>query len=88
MSWKAIVEQVADQVPPTQEGAGRAPLPGRMMVGLLYLKDACDLSDDQVHVRWVESPYMWYFLNVERFKHELPCGPCSLTRSRPAKLAE
>ena len=32
-----------------------------MMVGLLYLKYAYNLSDDQVLDRWLESPYMQYF---------------------------
>ena len=48
MPWDSIVEQVADLLPPTPEGAGRASLPVRMMVGLLYLKYAYNLSDDQV----------------------------------------
>jgi len=82
MPWESIVEQVADLLPPTPEGAGRASLPVRMMVGLLYLKYAYNLSDDQVLERWLESPYMQYFTGEVYFQHELPCDPSSLTRWR------
>ena len=53
MPWDAIIEQGAELLPPTSEGAGRASLPVRMMVGLLYLKYAYDLSDDEVLERWL-----------------------------------
>ncbi|KAF0284704.1 transposase [Spiribacter roseus] len=82
MPWESIVEQVADLLPPTPEGAGRASLPVRMMVGLLYMKYAYNLSDDQVLERWLESPYMQYFTGEVYFQHELPCDPSSLTRWR------
>jgi len=52
MPWDDIVEQAAELLPPTPEGAGRASLPVRMMVGLLYLKYAYNFSDDQVLERW------------------------------------
>ena len=80
MPWDSIVEQVADLLPPTPEGAGRASLPVRMMVGLLYLKYVYNLSDDQVLERWLESPYMQYFTGEVYLQHELPCDPSSLTR--------
>jgi IS5 family transposase len=60
MAWEGIVEQVSDLLPPTPKDAGRASLPVRMMVGLLYLKYAYSLSDDQALERWLESPYMQY----------------------------
>ena len=82
MPWDSIVEQVADLLPPTPEGAGRASLPVRMMVGLLYLKYAYNLSDDQMLERWLESPYMQYSPGEVYFQHELPCDPSSLTRWR------
>ena len=53
-----------------------------MMVGLLYLKYADNLSDDQVLERWLESPYMQRFTGEVYFQHELPCDPSSLTRWR------
>ena len=53
-----------------------------MMVGLLYLKYAYNLSDDQVLDRWLESPYMQCFTGEVYFQHELPCDPSSLTRWR------
>jgi len=53
-----------------------------MMVGLLYLKYAYNLSDDQVLERWLESPTMQYFTGEVYFQHELRCDPSSLTRWR------
>ena len=61
MPWDAIVGQVADLLPPTPEGAGRASLLVRMMAGVLYLKYTDDLSNDQVLEVWLESLYMQYF---------------------------
>ena len=61
MPWDDIVEQVAELLPPIPVGAGRGSLPVRMMVGLLYLKYAYNLSDDLVLERWLGSPYMQYF---------------------------
>ncbi|MEX0385366.1 transposase [Spiribacter pallidus] len=71
MPWDSIVEQVADLLPRTREGAG-ASLPVRMTVGLLSLKYAYNLSDDQVLERWLESPYMQYFTGEVYFQDELP----------------
>ena len=42
-------------------GPGRRPLPARLVLGLLYLKHAYDLSDEAVCARWLENPYYQYF---------------------------
>ena len=74
--------------PPSQirrevsNSGGRASLPVRTMVALLYQKHVYDLFDDQVLERWLESPYMQYFTGEVYFQHELPCDPSSLTRWR------
>ena len=80
MPWESIVDRVADLLPPTLEGASRASLPVRMMVGLLYLKYAYNLSDDQVLERWLESPTMQYFTGEVYFQHQLPCDPVSVNK--------
>ncbi|AEQ96607.1 transposase, degenerated [Xanthomonas oryzae pv. oryzicola BLS256] len=62
--------------------AGRPALPVRLMIGLLYLKHAYDLSDEAVCARWLENPY-WQFFNGElMFQTRLPCNPSLLTRWR------
>ncbi len=82
MPWDAITERVAKVLPPTPTGAGRASLPVRLMVGLLYLKHAYNVSDEQLVVRWLENPYWQYFCGEVYFQTELPCDPSSMTRWR------
>lgn len=64
------------------EGRGRPGLPIRLMAGLLYLKHAFHLSDEQTVARWVENPYWQYFCGEPYFRHTLPIDPSSLTRFR------
>lgn len=40
---------------------GRPSVPARKMVGLMYLKNLYNLSDEGVVPRWLENPYMQYF---------------------------
>lgn len=56
--------------------------PIRLMVGLEYLKQMYDLSDEQVVSRWVENPYWQYLCGEEYFQHQLPIDPSSLSRFR------
>ena len=56
--------------------------PIRLMVGLEYLKQIYDLSDDQVVVRWVENPYWQYLCGEDYFQYEIPIDPSSLSRFR------
>ena len=56
--------------------------PIRLMVGLEYLKQIHDLSDDQVVTRWVENPYWQYLCGEQYFQHQLPIDPSSMTRFR------
>lgn len=57
MPWDDLIAQVGDALPAIPAGAGRRPLPARLMLGLLYLKYAYDLSDEAVVARWLENPY-------------------------------
>ena len=56
--------------------------PIRLMVGLEYLKQIHDLSDEQVVAGWVENPYWQYLCGEEYFQHQLPIDPSSLSRFR------
>lgn len=51
----------------------------RLMAGLLLLKDAKGLSDDEVCAVWRENPYFQYFCGEEFFQHRLPVEPPSLS---------
>ncbi len=64
------------------ENRGRSGAPIRLMVGLHYLKNAFDLSDESVVAGFIENPYWQYFCGYEYFQHEFPIDPSSLTRWR------
>jgi IS5 family transposase len=64
------------------EEMGRPALPTRLMVGLPYLKQITDVSDEAVVVQWVENPYWQYVCGGEYFEHEVPCHPTSLVKWR------
>ena len=82
MPWEALIDAVGDSLPAIPAGAGRRPLPARLMLGLLYLKYAYDLSDEAVCQRWLENPYWQHFCGEVFFQTRLPCDPSSLTRYR------
>lgn len=54
----------------------------RLLVGLHYLKHAFDLSDEEVVLRWLESPYWQYFCGEEYFQHRLPLDGSQMSRFR------
>jgi IS5 family transposase len=58
---------------------GRESLPGRLMIGLHYLKYTYDMSDDGVLEEWVENPYWQYFCGGVYFEHEFPIDSSSMT---------
>src|SRR5512136_633962 len=64
------------------DGAGRPPLPTRLMAGLAILKHTYNLSDEAVAALWVENPYYQYGCGEEFFQHELPLDRSSMTNWR------
>ena len=82
MPWAELEDALAPTLPPDPERGGRPSLPVRLMAGLLYLKHAYDLSDEEVCVRWLENPYWQFFTGEVVFQTALPCNPSSLTRWR------
>jgi transposase, IS5 family len=58
---------------------GRPGYPVRLMAGLLLLKEAKGLSDEEVCAVWRENPYFQYFCGEEFFQHRLPVEPPSLS---------
>ena len=61
---------------------GRAAVPSRFILGLLFLKQIHGLSDEQVCERWVCDPYFQYFTGEEFFRHALPHDRSNLTNAR------
>ena len=68
INWRFLEEQFGAVY---TDGAGRPPLPTRLMAGLAILKHTYNLSDEAVCALWVENPYYQYF-----------CGECLLGRRK------
>lgn len=64
--------------------AGRPRLPIRLMVALLYLKHAFNLSDEELVERWSENVIWQYFSGQDYYTPTLPCDPTQLGRFRKA----
>ena len=65
-----------------RDGAGRPPLPTRLMAGLAILKHSYDLGDEAVCEQWIENPYYQYFCGEEFFQHRPPLDRSSITNWR------
>lgn len=64
--------------------AGRPKLPTRLLVSLLYLKHAFNLSDEEVVLRWSENVVWQYFSGMEYYEPRLPCDATQIGRFRKA----
>ena len=64
------------------ENVGRPGKPIRILVGLHYLKNAYDESDESCVERFLENPYWQYFCGFEHFQHEFPLEPTTLVKWR------
>src|ERR1700730_12797557 len=79
IDWR-VLEQKLGAV--YTDGAGRPPLPTRLMAGLAILKHTYDLSDERACEAWIENPYYQYFCGEEFFQHQLPLDRSSMTNWR------
>ena len=66
----------------SSEKKGRPGIPIRLLIGLSYLSNTFNLSDQAVIEVWVENPYWQYFCGEQYFQHKLPIDPSSLSRWR------
>lgn len=62
--------------------AGRPRLPIRLMVSLLYLKHAYNVSDKELVARWTENVQWQYFSGMAYYEPKFPCDPAQITRFR------
>lgn len=79
INWEKFETEFAGYFP---SKVGNPALPTRLVLGVLYLKYAYGLSDEEVVARWTENPYWQYFCGLEYFQHELPFHPTSLIKWR------
>ena len=64
--------------------AGRPRLSIRLMVGLLYLKNSFNLSDEELVARWSENVVWQFFSRMEYYEPRLPCDATQIGRFRRA----
>ncbi len=64
--------------------AGRPRLPMRLMLSLLYLKHAFDLSDEALVERWSENVVWQFFSGEVYYQPRLPCDATQIGRFRSA----
>jgi len=64
------------------EKMGRPGTPIRLLVGLHYLKQTFNESDESVVIRFLENPYWQYFCGFDYFQHTLPTDPTTLVKWR------
>jgi len=62
--------------------AGRPRLSMRLMLSLLYLKHAFDVSDEELVERWSENVVWQYFSGMEYYEPRLPCDGTQVGRFR------
>jgi hypothetical protein len=65
-----------------KNNAGRPRFPMRLMVALLYLKHALDLSDEQLLQRWSESVVWQFFNGMDDYLHKLTSDATQIGRFR------
>lgn len=79
IEWQRFENQLAEFFPSEK---GCPALPSRLIVGLMYLKHAFNLSDEVLVERWVENPYWQYFCGKQYLRHDFPMDPSSMTKWR------
>ena len=79
MDWRQFEAALA---PVFADEQGRPSVDVRLVVGLMYLKYAYDLSDEDVVAAWTENPYWQYFTGGTFFEHRPPIDSSSLTNWR------
>jgi IS5 family transposase len=62
--------------------AGRPRLPIRLMVALLYLKHAFNLSDEELVERWSENVVWQFFSGLTYYEPRVPCDATQIGRLR------
>lgn len=77
--WAKIEEQYAQLF---AENNGQPAKPLRMALGSLIIKEKLNLSDEETVEHIKESPYLQYFIGLERFQTEAPFDPSLMVSFR------
>lgn len=79
INWEVIEKNIE---PLFCANNGRPALPIRMIVALLYLKYAYNLSDSLLLNTWLENPYWQYFTGGVYFEHKIPFDSSNMSNWR------
>ena len=79
IDWQRLDEQFSQFFP---SHTGKPATRTRLIVGLFYLKQAFNMSDESLIERWVENPYWQYFCGEQYLQHKFPVDPTSLVKWR------
>ena len=79
INWEVIEKNIE---PLFCSNNGRPCLPIRMIVALLYLKNAYDLSDGLLLNTWLENPYWQFFTGGVYFEHKVPFDSSNMSNWR------
>ena len=79
INWEIIETKIA---PLFCANNGRPALSIRMIVALLYLKHAYNLSDSLLLNTWLENPYWQYFTGGIYFEHKIPFDSSNMSNWR------
>lgn len=78
LDWAGLEEQLSGYY----AEIGRPSIPIRTIVGMLYLKNIFNLSDESVVARWIENPYWQYFTGEQYFQNTQPFDPSEFVHFR------
>jgi IS5 family transposase len=79
INWEVIEKNIE---PLFCSNNGRPGLPIRMIVALLYLKNAYNLSDGLLLNTWLENPYWQFFTGGVYFEHKVPFDSSNMSNWR------
>lgn len=79
INWRFFEESFG---PLYVEKVGRPGTSIRLLVGLHYLKQTFNESDESVVSRFLENPYWQYFCGFDYFQHQFPTDPTTLVKWR------
>jgi IS5 family transposase len=78
IDWTGLEQELKD----FYSENGRPSIPIRTMVGMLFLKNMFNLSDESVVARWIENPYWQYFTGEQYFQNSQPFDPSEFVHFR------
>jgi IS5 family transposase len=77
-------DQIEQALAPKASNAGRPRLSIRLMASLLYLKNAFNLSDEELVRRWRENVQYQFFSGMGCYEPRLPSDAAQIGRFRRA----